>query len=467
VLVIHGPNLNLLGRREPGIYGHETLEAIDLRLRDLGAELGVAVDCVQHNGEGDIVTAIQGAPGRYAGIVINPAAYTHTSVAVRDALAAVGEMGVPAVEVHLSQPAGREDFRRVSLVAPVCRGSVSGFGAEGAAVTGPEDVRYLSGFRGDAGLLFVGRDDAALLTDSRFWIQAEEEAPGFRLVRVAGRDTAEFLADACRQAAVAGLAFDPEHLSHAAYRAWRRALSGVRLVPVPGLVGRLRLRKDPDEVGAIRRAAALADLCFAEWLPQVVPGAVERDLALDLEVRLRRAGAEGVSFPPIVAGGPRGAMAHAIPGPDALRPGDMVVVDLGCRLEGYCSDMTRTVVVPGAAPDPEAMRVYDVVRRALEAGLAALEPGRSGVEVDAAARAVIAAAGYGEAFGHGLGHGVGLAVHEGPRLSPRADPRAPIPEDAVVTVEPGIYLAGRFGVRLEQLARVRAGGPELLSRSPL
>lgn len=131
VLVIHGPNLNLLGRREPGVYGTATLAEIDARLRHLGAEIGVPVTCVQFNGEGDIVTAIQGAEGRYQGIVINPAGYTHTSVAIRDALAAVGELGVPAVEVHLSQPAARESFRHRSLVAPVCRGSVSGFGAQG------------------------------------------------------------------------------------------------------------------------------------------------------------------------------------------------------------------------------------------------------------------------------------------------------------------------------------------------
>lgn len=338
---------------------------------------------------------------------------------------------------------------------------------QAVALGAPEDLRHLSGFRGDAGLLWVTADEAALLTDSRFWVQAEEEAPSWRLVRVAGRSTAECLAELCRAAGVTGLGFDPEQLSHAAYREWRKALSGIRLVALPGLAGRLRMRKDPDEVEAIARAARLTDACFAEWLAGVRPGAVEADLALDMEVRMRRAGAEGVAFPPIVAGGPRGAMAHAIPGPQALRAGDMLVVDVGCRLDGYCSDMTRTVVVPGAEPEPEARRVFDVVRRALEAGLSALRPGRSGVEVDAAARAVIAEAGYGEAFGHGLGHGVGLAVHEGPRLSPRADPRQAIPEGAVVTVEPGIYLPGRFGVRLEQLVVVRRGGPELLSRSPL
>lgn len=150
VLVVHGPNLNLLGRREPAVYGRTTLAEIDARLADVARDLGVSVTCVQHNGEGDIVTAIQGAEGRYQGLVINPAGYTHTSVAIRDALAALAEMGVPAVEVHLSQPAAREPFRHVSLVAPVCRGSVSGFGADG----------YLLALRGLTALL-VGQEHRA------------------------------------------------------------------------------------------------------------------------------------------------------------------------------------------------------------------------------------------------------------------------------------------------------------------
>ncbi len=335
------------------------------------------------------------------------------------------------------------------------------------AVAGMDNVRYLSGFRGDAGLLWVAPDDAALLTDSRFWTQAREEAPDWRLVRVRERPTVEFLGDLCRASGVGALAFDPGEVTYAGYREWRRRLTGVRLVPAPGLVAALRLRKEPAEIAAIRRAAAVADRAFAQWRAQVRPGAVEAELALDLEHRMRRAGAEAMAFPPIVAGGPRGAMAHAVPGPAALRAGEMVVVDLGCRVDGYCSDMTRTLVVPGAEPDPEARRVYDVVRSALQAGIDALRPGRRGLDVDAEARRVIAAAGYGDAFGHGLGHGVGLAVHEGPRLSPLADPRQTIPEDAIVTVEPGVYLEGRFGVRLEQLVRVRAGGPEVLSTSPL
>ena len=334
-------------------------------------------------------------------------------------------------------------------------------------VSGAENRRYLSGFRGDAGLLWITATEAVLLTDSRFWEQAEQEAPDWRLCRVQQRPLLEFLAELCRSAGVQALAFEPEHLTYAAYRGWRRGLPGVHLVPAPGLVEQLRVRKDAAELAAIRRAAASTDRALAGWLPLVRPGAVEAELAAELEHRLRLAGAEGAAFPPIVASGPRGAMAHAIPGAQALRAGELVVVDLGARVDGYCSDLTRTVLVPGAEPGAEARGVYAVVQRALAAGLAAVRPGATGVEIDAAARAVIAAAGHGADFGHGLGHGVGLAVHEGPRLSPLAAAGEGVPEGAVITIEPGIYLPGRFGVRLEELVAVRAAGAEVLSAAPL
>lgn len=334
-------------------------------------------------------------------------------------------------------------------------------------VSGAENRRYLSGFRGDAGWLLVSPGDAALLTDSRFWDQAGQEAPDWRLVRVAGRPGPDFLAAECRASGITTLAFEPEAVTYGEYRDLRRHLSGVRLVPVPGLLEALRQRKDAAELAAIRAAAAVTDRAFARWLPLVVPGAREDELARELEYLLRLEGAEASAFPPIVAAGPRGAMAHAIPGPEALQAGDLVVCDLGCRVDGYCSDMTRTVAVPGAEVGAEALRVHALVAAALAAGLQAVRPGATGVEVDAAARAVIVAGGHGPDFGHGLGHGVGLAVHEGPRLSPLANPRARLPEGAVVTIEPGVYLPGRFGVRLEELVLVARDGPEIISASPL
>lgn len=339
--------------------------------------------------------------------------------------------------------------------------------AQALLVSAPENMRYLSGFRGDAGLLWITATDAALLTDSRFWEQAAEEAPDWRLVRVQGADSVEFVAGLCAGAGVGTLAFEPGRVTYATHRQWRRRLRGVRLLPAPELVERLRLVKDAAELAAIRRAARLVDEVFAAWRPGLLPGALESDLAADFEHRLRRAGADGVSFPPIIAGGPRGAMAHAIPTRVPLIAGDPVVVDVGAVVDGYCSDMTRTVLVPGGAPPAGFPEVFAVVESALHAGVAAVRAGVGGVAADAAARGVIEAAGHGGSFGHGTGHGVGLAVHEAPRLSPRAGPRETLPAGAVVTVEPGIYLPGRFGVRLEQLVLVGAAGAEILSGAPI
>ena len=355
-------------------------------------------------------------------------------------------------------------IRRLQAVRQAVAQLGPGVGA--LVVSGEADRRYLSGFRGDSGLLWITPDDAALVTDARFWEQAERECPAWRLVRQQGA-LAPVVAGLAAEGGVRALAFQPESVNYATYRSWRRALVGVRLVAAGGLIDGLRLCKQPEELAAIRRAAALTDAVFAQWLPQCRAGAVEAELALDLEVRLRRAGAQGVSFPPIVAAGPRGAMAHAIAGPERLAAGDMVVVDVGARVDGYCSDMTRTVVVPGAAPPPDAAAARALVVEAMRAGVAALRPGAGAVEVDAVVRAVITAGGHGEHFGHGTGHGVGLEVHEPPRISPHGDPGARIPLGAVVTVEPGVYVAGRFGVRMEQLVYVGADGPEVLSRSPL
>ena len=327
--------------------------------------------------------------------------------------------------------------------------------------------RYLSGFRGDSGLLWITTTDAALITDSRFWDQAERECPDWRLVRQAGQSQGEVLAGLAAAAGIAMIAYNPAEVTRQTYLGWRRHLGGVGLRAARGWVEGLRIRKDAVEVAAIARAQAVVDAVFGDWRPTVRAGATERELAVDLEFRLRRAGAEGMAFPPIIATGAHGAQAHAIPGEQRLEAGDLVVVDVGVRVDGYCSDMTRTLQVPGAAPSPEARRAYAVVARALRAGIAALAPDVAAHAVDAVARQVIVDAGYGAAFGHGTGHGVGLAVHESPGLSPRTPPRVRVPEGAIVTVEPGIYVPGQFGIRLEELVHVTADGPRILSGTPL
>jgi Xaa-Pro aminopeptidase len=227
-------------------------------------------------------------------------------------------------------------------------------------------------------------------------------------------------------------------------------------------VERLRLIKDTEEIARIRAAADLVDGIYAWLLERGLAGRREWDVAVELEHEMRRRGASEPSFASIVASGPRGALPHASPGDEAIEAGTLVTIDIGARLDGYCSDCTRTFAV-GAAPDGLGREIYELVLRAQMDGLAAVAAGRTGREVDGVARAVIEAAGYGEQFGHGLGHGVGIEIHEGPRLSRRGGDAALEPGH-VVTVEPGVYLPGQLGVRIEDLVAVTTDGADVLSQ---
>jgi Xaa-Pro aminopeptidase len=256
------------------------------------------------------------------------------------------------------------------------------------------------------------------------------------------------------------LGFDDAHMPVREYERLREVLPGrVDLVPAGGLVERIRAVKDDEEVRYIRTAAQLADASFERIIRDGLIGRTERDVAVALEHDMRERGARRPSFDSIVAAGPHGALPHAQPRDVPIRTGDLVVIDWGAELDGYCSDCTRTVAA--GEPGDEARAVYGVVLSAQLAGLKDVRAGRRGRDVDAVAREVIEAGGFGEHFGHGLGHGVGLAVHEGPRLSQRSeDTLAP---GNVVTVEPGVYLAGRFGVRIEDLVLVTENGSDVLN----
>jgi Xaa-Pro aminopeptidase len=242
-----------------------------------------------------------------------------------------------------------------------------------------------------------------------------------------------------------------------------RELLGERweLVPCGGLVEQLREVKQPQEIERIRAACELADAALREVLEAGLAGRSERELALELEVRMRRLGARGPSFPTIVAAGPHGALPHAEPRDLPIPPDTFAIVDWGAELDGYCSDCTRTYATGQRLPEG-AREVYELVLAAQLAGLAAIRPGPSGKELDAVARDVIEAAGHGERFGHGLGHGVGMDIHEAPRLS-RTAGKAPLRAGTVVTVEPGVYLPGRFGVRIEDLVVVGEEGATVLT----
>ena len=340
-------------------------------------------------------------------------------------------------------------------------------GLDAALVSDRADIRYLSGFRGEDVVLIVSAEQALICGDSRFWAQIEAEAPGFTLVRSEGGDTltvdalAAWAAADTRDERERSLGFQGTVVPYAGYRGLRRRFAG-RLRDLGEALSALRVVKDADELRIMRAAAALADAALDTVVAQGLRGRSEADIAWAVEQAVHAAGAEAVAFPTIVAAGPHGALPHAIPGDRVIADGDLVVIDMGARLDGYHSDITRTFGVGRLGAEQRA--VYEIVRTAQLAGLEAVRGGSACRAVDAAARDVIAAAGYGEHFGHGTGHGVGLEIHEGPRVGRRSRDR--LRPGMVVTVEPGIYLEGRFGVRIEDTLVVTGDGCERLTLSP-
>jgi Xaa-Pro aminopeptidase len=326
-------------------------------------------------------------------------------------------------------------------------------------VTEPVNVRYLTGYTGSNGLALIGPQTRTFVTDFRYVEQAASEVDAsFDRLRAP-----QELLDVIAQALPAGelrLGFDDAHVSVRTHARIRELLDDrIELVRAGELVERLRAVKTTDELERIRAAAALADASFEQLIGGGLVGNTERELALALEQDMRERGAQHPSFDAIVAAGPHGALPHAQPRDVPIGPGELVVIDWGSQLDGYCSDCTRTVAV--GEPGEEARRVYELVLEAQLAGLGAVTAGAGGRNVDGVARGVIELGGHAERFGHGLGHGVGLEVHERPRLSQRSDDD--LQSGNVVTVEPGIYLPGRFGVRIEDLVAVTDNGCEILT----
>ena len=322
------------------------------------------------------------------------------------------------------------------------------------------NIRYICGFTGTSGLLVVTADDALFLTDGRYTLQAREETRGCRVEEA--RDLDGAAAAYLNGLGVAFVGLQAGSVSAARWKRLQQFLRGVSLVDLGNGVDALRAVKDPVELEALRRAAALAERCLEAVLPLVRPGVTEEEVARAFRIEAIRQGADGLAFEPIVAGGPRGALPHAKPGSRPFREGDLVVVDFGVRFQGYCSDETVTLVV--GDPGPEARKVYDTVLRAQRAAMEALGPGVCLADVDRAARQVIEEAGYGDRFSHGTGHGVGLAVHEVPTVNARS--RQVAERGMVVTVEPGVYLPGRFGIRLEDTVVVTDNGCERITGFP-
>lgn len=333
----------------------------------------------------------------------------------------------------------------------------------------PENRFYLSGYKDEdlnltesAGYLLVTATDKYLLTDPRYEEAAKREAPDYKLA-VYNYGLTQVLPDLFTTLRTQRLGVESHFLTLKRYTEVREALVKARpsaeLVATENLVEQFRVIKDEAEIELIRKSIALTESALAAAWNSLSPGVSEKEIAWLIERTIREGGGEAVSFPPIVASGPNAALPHAVPSERRVGRAESVILDLGSKLDGYCSDMTRTWAA--GEPDPKLREIYNIVR---EAQLAAQEVARAGkdtVEVDSAARNLIRQAGYGERFGHGLGHGVGLAVHEKPALR-KIEP-TPLEENMIVTIEPGIYLPDLGGVRLENMVRITSTGCELLN----
>lgn len=338
--------------------------------------------------------------------------------------------------------------------------ALEGAGVDALLVTNLTNVRYLTGFSGSNGQVLLTSSAALFFTDPRYEARAGDLVQGAEVVIYPSKLT-DALVPRLEHAAVSRLGIEGGTMTLSERDSLRGRLSKIELVSTEGLVEELRRVKEPEEVTAISDAVRITDDAFTWVLDRIVPGAVEREVALDLEVRMRTAGAEAVSFEPIVGSGSLSAHIHHTPSSRTFEKGDLILLDFGSRFDGYCSDMTRTVVL-GPATD-EQREMYDLVLAAQLAGIDAARAGVPGLEVDAAARSVVEKAGRGRDFPHSLGHGVGLDIHETPALRLSEEPLLP---NEVVTIEPGVYVPGMGGVRIEDIVVVTEQGCDVLTRSP-
>ncbi len=330
--------------------------------------------------------------------------------------------------------------------------------------------RYLSGFSGSTGWLLITADAAFIAVDFRYIEQAQREAPQFTLFRT-DDGMESWFGGLMGEAGLAGkrIGFEPAGTTVSAYQAMKKALEKIppgerpKLLAAPSLVEELRAIKEPEEIAAIQRAVDLGDEVFQAVAQRIEPGWTERQVAWEIERYAREHGADGLSFETIVASGPWGAMPHAQPRDHPIQAGEPVIIDMGLRVGGYCSDLARTIVV-GEERDGRLREIYDIVLTAQLAAEELVKSGMSGEEAHMLAHSAIAEAGYGENFGHGLGHGVGLLVHESPRLAKTS--KDELKDGMVATIEPGIYISGWGGVRIEDMIVIEEGKTRVMTHSP-
>ncbi len=332
-------------------------------------------------------------------------------------------------------------------------------------ISASENRRYLSGFTGSAGYLFITPERAVLVTDSRYTEQATNQAPDFQVIQVRGGW--DWLLEQFRETGVKRVGFESRNMTVATYDSLigaikdDSALNQVSMIATAEIPEEGRVFKDQRELALLQKAIDASDAAMEAVCPTITAGMTEREVAWRMEMAMRDFGADGISFDTIVASGPNGAMAHHRPSDRIIQEGEPIVIDMGAIVEGYCSDITRTVVV--GEPGETFNKIYDIVLGAQLTAINMVKPGMTGEDCDDLSRAVIAEAGYGDNFGHSLGHGVGLAVHENPRVSPRSPDK--LEPNMVFTVEPGIYLTGWGGIRIEDIVVLGDDGAKVLSKA--
>ena len=336
---------------------------------------------------------------------------------------------------------------------------------DGVLISAPENRRYLSGFSGSAGYLFITKSNALLVTDSRYTEQAAMQSPAFEVKQVRGGWG--WLVEELKASGVKKIGFESQDMTVSSYNSLIDAIKGdsslgaVSMVPAPGLAENQRIIKDEEELAMLQLAIDAADRAMDQVCPAITPGMTEKEVAWKMETAMRDTGADAISFDTIVAAGPNGAMAHHQPSDYVIKHGDPIVIDMGAKVGGYCSDLSRSIAV--GESDETFKKIYDIVLGAQLTAINTVKIGMTGEETDSLSRDVIAEAGYGDNFGHSLGHGVGLEIHENPRVGPRSPDVLAL--DTVFTVEPGIYLTGWGGIRIEDIVILREGGAVPLSKA--
>ncbi|APH04440.1 M24 family metallopeptidase [Bacillus weihaiensis] len=332
---------------------------------------------------------------------------------------------------------------------------------DGMLITSNYNRRYLTGFSGTSGVAVISEDQAVFITDFRYTEQAAKEVDGFEIVQHTGSIVDEVV-KATEKMGIRKLGFEQDQITYQSYSTYNQNLGHLEFVPVSGAVEKLRLIKSSAEIKILKEATEIADAAFKHILTYIKPGIKEIDVSNELEFFMRKNGAVSSSFDIIVASGYRSALPHGVASEKEIEKGDFVTLDFGAYYKGYCSDITRTIAV--GEPSDELKKIYSTVLEAQLRGMNGIKPGMTGKEADALTRDYITEQGYGEYFGHSTGHGLGMEVHEGPALSLKSD--TILQPGMVVTVEPGVYVAGLGGVRIEDDTVITETGNESLSHSP-